>query len=207
LFVYLSVCLSLYPSIHPSIDPSISVFCARSFTGVRGELLLGGAVVDVGDADADDRRRAHADEQARGHEDGQVERRGDVAGVVPAAAATRRRAVAAGAETVDGWQLVGRPVRGRRELRHEERDAAETDRQQSGGRGARPVNPPQHHANTVLMFHNTLPHPRGDNSAMLPWKLKAVTTPPPKKTLLHMPANAVCRRQMSPNRLVAGTPP
>jgi len=112
--------------------------CGPYLTSVRGELLLGGAVVDVGDADTDNGRRAHADKNARDDEDGEVV--GKRAGGV--FAATHRRLVAS-AETVDS-QLVCWPVRRRRELRHEERHAADTDRQKSDRRRARPVNSAPH---------------------------------------------------------------
>jgi len=45
---------------------------------------------------------------------------------------------------------------------------------------------------------------RGQSGYGLPWKLKAVIT---SRKLFHMPVNAVCRLQISPNRPIAGASP
>lgn len=105
--------------------PLYRSFANDGFTGVRGELLLGGRVVDVRDTDADDWCRAHADQHAGDDEDGQIQRQRGAAGVQ--ITVTHERFVIR-AEAVHS-QPVRRSVVWSRELRQRERHAAQTDRQ------------------------------------------------------------------------------
>lgn len=115
--------------------------CRR--TAVGGELLLGRAVVHVGDAHRQDGCRAHADEEPRDDEERQVvgERlaaaRLGLTGVEPRAvrpaeAVLRQDAGAAGA------------VHGGRELRDEGEDAADGHGHEAEGARAGPVHPAEH---------------------------------------------------------------